>query len=120
MKLFTNDQVKLLSPQSFIWLGRKDHVINSGGLKIHPEQIEASIIKAGILNENRFYVSACQDDQWGERPCLISLDEISQDQFNAINQILEKHHQIKSVIQVKEFKYTPSGKLIRKKYTDNY
>jgi O-succinylbenzoic acid--CoA ligase len=120
MKLFTNDQVKLLSPQSFIWLGRKDHVINSGGLKIHPEQIEASIIKAGILNENRFYVSACRDDQWGERPCLISLDEISQDQFNAINQILEKHHQIKSVIQVKEFKYTPSGKLIRKKYTDNY
>lgn len=119
-KLFTTDQVRLLNPQSFIWLGRADHVINSGGLKIHPEQIEIVIIKAGILNENRFYVSSVTDTQWGERPCLISLDDISADQLKAINQILEKHHQIKKVIRVKEFEYTPTGKLIRKKYTGSY
>lgn len=119
-KLYTTDQVQLLSPQSFIWLGRKDHVINSGGLKIHPEQIEATIIKAGILNETRFYVSAADDAQWGERPCLISLDDISDDQLKAINQILEKHHQIKKAIRVKGFEYTPTGKLIRKKYTGSY
>ncbi len=118
-KLFTTDQVKLLSPHSFIWLGRTDHVINSGGIKIHPEQIETTLIKASILNETRFYVSAVYDSQWGERPCLVTLDDISEDQLKAINQILEKHHQIKKVIRVKEFQYTPTGKLIRKKQTDN-
>lgn len=42
-KVQTNDVVKLLSPTQFQWLGRADHVINSGGVKLHPESIEARI-----------------------------------------------------------------------------
>lgn len=116
--LHTSDTVKLLNPQSFIWLGRADHVINSGGLKIHPEHLEAIIIKAGILNQERFYVSSVADSQWGERPCIISLDDISTNQLNAINRLLDKHHQIEKTIRVNSFDYTPTRKLIRKKYTD--
>lgn len=38
--LITNDCVDLISNQEFRWLGRADFVINSGGIKIHPEEIE--------------------------------------------------------------------------------
>lgn len=117
-KLHTTDTVKLLNPQTFIWLGRADHVINSGGLKIHPEQIEATIIKAQLLKETRFYVSSVADSLWGERPCIISLDDISANQLKAINHLLDKHHQIKKVIRVNSFDYTPTGKLVRKKLTN--
>ena len=39
-KLLTTDCVDLISPTQFLWKGRNDLVINSGGIKLHPEQIE--------------------------------------------------------------------------------
>ncbi|MCX7743715.1 MAG: AMP-binding protein [Flavobacteriales bacterium] len=112
----TTDQVRLINSKSFEWLGRNDFVINSGGLKIHPEQLEATLIKLGILKENRFYVTAAKDQEWGERPCLVTLDLISDDELQLINHHLQKHHQIKKIIHVSAFDYTPTGKLIRKKF----
>ena len=41
--IMTNDVVKLISNSSFVWLGRADHVINSGGIKLYPEQIEKQL-----------------------------------------------------------------------------
>ena len=41
--VMTNDVVKLISNSSFVWLGRADHVINSGGIKLYPEQIEKQL-----------------------------------------------------------------------------
>lgn len=37
----TNDVVELLDKKRFVLKGRKDYVINSGGIKIFPEEIEA-------------------------------------------------------------------------------
>lgn len=39
-ELATNDVVELLSPTAFRWLGRYDNVVNSGGVKLHPEALE--------------------------------------------------------------------------------
>jgi len=39
----TNDVVQLVSERQFQWLGRYDNVINSGGIKIFPEQTEEEI-----------------------------------------------------------------------------
>lgn len=39
----TNDLVELRADRSFIWLGRADNVINSGGVKVHIEKVEAKI-----------------------------------------------------------------------------
>ena len=36
--IFTNDVVDLVSDRHFEWLGRFDNVINSGGIKLHPEK----------------------------------------------------------------------------------
>jgi O-succinylbenzoic acid--CoA ligase len=41
--LHTNDVVELKPDGSFKWLGRIDHVINSGGVKVQPEQVETAL-----------------------------------------------------------------------------
>jgi len=44
-KVITNDVVALQSPTSFVWMGRYDNVINSGGVKIFPEKVEGKLSK---------------------------------------------------------------------------
>ena len=39
-KIVTNDLVDLISDTQFVWKGRFDNLINSGGIKLNPEQIE--------------------------------------------------------------------------------
>ena len=56
--IVTNDVVTLFSDKAFEWLGRYDHVINSGGVKLHPETIEEKL--ATIINE-RFF--CCRDSR---------------------------------------------------------
>ena len=38
--LTTNDIIELHNEKQFSWIGRYDNVINSGGIKIFPEEIE--------------------------------------------------------------------------------
>ncbi|MCB0509357.1 MAG: AMP-binding protein [Chitinophagales bacterium] len=45
-KLETNDLIELKGKDKFKWLGRSDFAIESGGLKMHPEQIERKLESA--------------------------------------------------------------------------
>ena len=56
--LVTNDIVELHSETSFQLLGRYDNVINSGGVKLFPEQIEKKIVPA--IKER--YIIASEED----------------------------------------------------------
>lgn len=71
--LTTNDVVNLVIRNKFEWLGRLDWVINSGGVKIHPEQVEAKINtlfqKYGWTN--RFFLGSRPDEHLGQRVVLI-------------------------------------------------
>lgn len=60
--LKTTDVVKVQSRTSFQWLGRKDEVINSGGIKIHPEQVEKEM--AHLIQEP-FKAYGEPHDTWG-------------------------------------------------------
>lgn len=72
-KVVTNDLVELISPTEFKWLGRIDNVINSGGIKLIPEQIEE---KLAVIIENRFFVAGKKDAVLGEKLVLV-IEEIS-------------------------------------------
>lgn len=65
--VFTNDVVQLISDRQFVWLGRFDNVINSGGIKLHPEIIEEKLSK---IIKNRFFVAGIPDDTLGEKLVL--------------------------------------------------
>ena len=67
-KIITNDVIELLSNKEFKWLGRYDNVINSGGIKLHPEEIEK---KLSQIISQRFFVVGIADETLGERLILI-------------------------------------------------
>jgi acyl-CoA synthetase (AMP-forming)/AMP-acid ligase II len=46
--IVTNDLAEITGRRNFRWLGRQDHVINSGGFKIIPELTESRI--AGVMS----------------------------------------------------------------------
>ncbi|MDE7125058.1 MAG: AMP-binding protein, partial [Muribaculaceae bacterium] len=59
----TNDVVDLAGPHHFIWRGRRDFVINSGGVKLYPEEIEKKL--AGHI-PGEFYITSTPHSRWGE------------------------------------------------------
>ena len=72
--VITNDLVELISDTEFKWLGRFDNIINSGGIKLIPEQIEKKLAK---IIEQRFFVAGVKDAVLGEK--LVLVVEIKRD-----------------------------------------
>lgn len=109
--LETNDLVKLHSDTQFEWLGRADNVINSAGIKLHPEQIEKKISKH--LNR-RFFVSSEADKTIGEKLILIiegDSDKVDEQVFKDLN----KYEVPKHIYAVPRFEETATGKIHREK-----
>lgn len=110
-KIITNDVVKVHSKNTFEWLGRYDNVINSGGIKLFPEQIEK---KLQSLIKEEFFVASKPDDTLGEK--LILIVEKMNDEFDTtIFSVLDKYEKPKEVIVIPKFIETSSGKIHRKK-----
>ncbi|MDV6168543.1 AMP-binding protein [Flavobacterium sp. DG1-102-2] len=107
--IVTNDVVKVLDDTHFIWLGRYDNVINSGGVKLFPEQIEE---KLSSKIQRRFFVKGIPDEELGEKLVLV----IEGDRYDIDPEIfakLGKFEKPKEVLFVPEFTETGSGKLQR-------
>lgn len=66
--IITTDRVDLKDKNSFKWLGRADFVINSGGIKIQPEEVERKIAK---FISSAFYISKERDEFLGDKVVLI-------------------------------------------------
>ncbi|MDP4754651.1 MAG: AMP-binding protein [Flavobacteriaceae bacterium] len=58
----TRDVVELDDEDGFIWLGRADNAINSGGIKLYPEKIGQLI---GHLIDGPFDLGGVADPKWG-------------------------------------------------------
>lgn len=67
-KIVTNDIVELIDDRHFYWKGRFDNVINSGGIKIFPEEIEAKI--ASLFPNTRFFITSRKSEKWGSELVL--------------------------------------------------
>jgi O-succinylbenzoic acid--CoA ligase len=105
----TNDIVTLISDTQFVWLGRFDTIINSGGIKLIPEQIED---KLAALIPRRYFVNGEPDDILGERVVLYIEGEtipLEASVFNA----LDKYEKPKEIVFIPKFKETPTGKIMR-------
>ena len=111
-EVITNDVIELISEKEFKWLGRYDNVINSGGIKLHPEEIEKKLSKVII---QRFFVAGIPDSILGEKLILI----IEGSNETAINfekiQILSKFEKPKKIYFINKFIETETGKIQRTK-----
>lgn len=110
--LTTNDIVKIYSKSSFEWLGRYDNIINSGGLKFIPEQIESKIKH---LLSSRYIISSVKDEKLGNRIILIIESKPSPiEQLHVqLENVLAKYEMPKEISFVDKFMETSSGKIIR-------
>ena len=70
----TTDVVELLDERTFRWKGRADFVINSGGKKIHPEELEKRL---SSFIDGRFILSSIPHSVWGEALVLLSEQAIT-------------------------------------------
>lgn len=107
--IVTNDIVKLISDTQFIWEGRIDNVINSGGVKLMPESIED---KLSTRIPRRYFVFGKKDETLGEKVVLYIEGEpieIKESVFNVLN----KFEIPKEVVFIPKFKETATGKIMR-------
>lgn len=111
----TNDVAELISDFSFVWKGRFDNVINTGGVKVHPEVVEDSL--RGMI-DRRFYVMAEPDVKFGEIVVLkIEGTPLSDDLLRKLQsdmaRRLSKFERPKKILFLAKFRETDSGKVIR-------
>ena len=106
--LKTNDLGSIIAEDKFKWLGRKDFVINSGGIKINPELIERKL-KDQI--PELFMVSSKPDNQLTEKVVLIIEGKERSAKLNY--SILSKYEKPKEIIFWNEIPKTASGKIDR-------
>ncbi|MDP4797576.1 MAG: AMP-binding protein [Crocinitomicaceae bacterium] len=109
--LQTNDQVEISKDGSFKWLGRKDFVINSGGIKIHPELVED---KLTVLIQQPFFVIGLPDDTFGEK-LILCIEGDAAILKSELERCLDKFCIPKEVHYFSEFLRTASGKINRLK-----
>ncbi|MDR1274157.1 MAG: AMP-binding protein [Odoribacteraceae bacterium] len=114
-RVVTNDLVRLVDPARFEWLGRVDHVINSGGVKLSPEVIEARL--APLLSR-RFFITAEPDPRLGERVLLVVEGPPWREDERArlverFSGVLSPRERPRAIRFLPAFCETPSGKLLR-------
>lgn len=119
-KIVTNDLVQLVGTQHFIWLGRYDNVINTGSVKVFPEQIEKKL--EPILKE-RFFISSLPDKKLGQKVVLIiespPFTSTQLDDFQERTQyILSKFERPRQLFFLPQFVETTTGKVQRSRTKD--
>lgn len=107
--LKTHDMVDLKSKTTFTLKGRKDFIINTGGIKVNPEKVENDIAQ---MIERPFIISSIPDSDLGEKIVLIVEGETT---LPDMNHLLEnKYERPKEVFFIENLIYTESGKVDRK------
>jgi len=110
--IHTNDVVNILNNREFEWLGRADFIINSGGVKIHPEQVEKKLAPHIQLP---YFIWKEQNDRLHEQVVLLIESEstIQPDLYKTWFKDLAPFEKPKAIYSVLTFSYTNTGKIKR-------
>lgn len=112
----TNDMVELIGLNSFRWLGRADSVVNSGGIKIHPEQVEKKL--EGLIPSG-YFISSIPDEVLENKVVLV----IESEKYTLQQEIdlkatfenrLDKYEMPRQIFYLPRFIYSSANKVLRK------
>lgn len=108
----TNDVVELVSPTSFKFLGRIDNVINTGGIKVHPEEVEEKLSR---YISQPFFIASETDSALGERIIMIIENDkqLVLEDFSEVFKTLSVYEKPKNIYVLQQFIYTETGKIKR-------
>lgn len=107
----TNDIVDIIDDKHFVWKGRIDNVVNSGGVKLFPEQIEERLAH---YIPYRFFIIGKEDEVLGEKVVLV-IESAPYTLKDEVFESLSKYEKPKEIQFVPEFEETPTGKILRRK-----
>ncbi|MCB0794311.1 MAG: AMP-binding protein [Flavobacteriales bacterium] len=115
MRHRTNDVVELIDEHRFIWRGRYDHVILSGGRKFHAEQLEEAVL--GLMPWPIFFIGT-PDAELGQCVTLVCEGERPGDEelakhLDRMRRKLDRHAFPRLVIFRERFIRTATGKIER-------
>jgi len=122
-QLVTNDIGNWIKPNEFEILGRVDFTINSGGIKIQPENLEKVLLELEWLkNKGEFYIGKAKDLILGEKIVLVVDFPLNDFEWQKLKDYLHskafKYELPKQVLQISQFPITESGKLNRRKLNE--
>ncbi|WP_085536151.1 AMP-binding protein [Massilibacteroides vaginae] len=109
--LFTNDIAALRCDGTFRILGRKDNVINSGGIKIQIEEVER-ILRPHITGN--FAISHIPHPKLGEAIVLLTEEAATIELKNKIRHLLPRYQEPLHICFVEAIPLTGNGKPDRK------
>ncbi|MFC5191076.1 AMP-binding protein [Algoriphagus aquatilis] len=115
----TNDLIELRSETSFIWLGRVDFVVNSGGIKLFPEHIEqkAEEVIEEIFPGISYFFFGEKYELLGEKLVLFLETTASSSRVKILKDrladVLGKYELPKKIYFSPKFARTESGKINR-------
>lgn len=112
--LVTNDMAEVINEHEFVWLGRTDNVINTGGIKVFPESIEQ---KLQHIIDVPFFVAALPDEVTGQQVVIIleatKIDEKQTEILKRELNSLPKYEKPKTLLLIESFARTDNGKIKR-------
>lgn len=111
--IVTNDIVSFEGPAEFTFTGRIDNVINTGGIKVHAEHVEAKLRE---IIPQQFFIDKTKDEQLGEKVILIieapRYDDTTLSLLKkSMADVLHKYEVPKDIWFNREFVRTPTGKI---------
>ncbi len=114
--IVTNDVVDIITYKKFLWKGRYDNVVNSGGIKLFPEVIERKLSK---IIDQRIFVIGVPDDALGQKLILFVEADFSEELLADLQEkvknlkSLDKYEIPKKIYLIEKFEETPNGKIHR-------
>jgi o-succinylbenzoate---CoA ligase len=108
--LQTNDWVTITSPTTFLWLGRTDFTINSGGIKIQLEQVEQEIQQLTSWSDQDFFCWWEADPILGQKLILVIKPGM---QLPPALPFSSKYFTPKAIYVKDRFKLSPTNKILR-------
>jgi len=109
-ELVTNDAALLHNDSEFSIEGRLDFAINSGGIKIHPEQWEQVLAVEGI----RAAIAPLDDEVFGQIPVLILSNQEQVAQARTLLNTWPKNQRPKQYLLLAQWPEVAGGKLDRR------
>ncbi len=116
-RLHTRDAAEWLPDGSLRIIGRLDHVINSGGVKIAPEPVEAALQTSGLLQGRAFALLGVPDAQLGQRCALLVQGAAFEPEWSRLKEICEsvqRYSSPKALYFTAEWPLSDNGKLMRR------
>ena len=113
----THDLVEITASNCFVWTGRSDFTINSGGIKIQLETVESEIQKLTGWSPRDFFCWGEPDAVLGQRLVLYAKMglHLSDDlQFSS------RYYRPKHVYHLSDFIYSNSDKIVRAKTVEAF